>query len=158
LLYRYFPAKRDFYVAVTRKAAEEAREVTELDPDLPVGEQLRGGIDAFLRYAEDRSHGFLTAWRGGLAADGEVRAISEEARRRHAERIIGAIAGEAEPPPLLRSAVQGWVAMAQDVTARWLADRDLPREAVRELLAGSLEGTITAAAAIAKPHMDHPTS
>src|SRR2546427_10743578 len=59
LLYHYFPTKRDFYVAVTRTAAEEVRELTEPDPSLPPDERVRAGIDAFLRYAEEHPQGFL---------------------------------------------------------------------------------------------------
>src|SRR5689334_8257593 len=73
LLYHYFATKRDFYVAVSRMAAEEAREATELDG--ATAEALRSSIDAFLRYAESHSYGFLTAWRGTVAGDAEVQAI-----------------------------------------------------------------------------------
>jgi AcrR family transcriptional regulator len=145
LLYHYFPTKRDFYVAVTRAAAEEAGEETQPDPALSVPERIRANIDAFLRYAEEHSHGFLTAWRGGLAGDPEVRAIGEEARQRHATRIIGAIIGDGDPPPLLRLAVRGWVALAQEVTARWLEDGEPAREVVRDMLTGTLEGVVAAA-------------
>src|SRR5947208_11102090 len=72
LLYHYFPTKRDFYVAVTRAAAKEAGDLTAPDPSLPADAQLRAGIDTFLRYAEQHSHGFLTAYRGSLGGDPEV--------------------------------------------------------------------------------------
>src|SRR5258707_4037345 len=55
LLYRYFPTKRDFYVEVTRTAAAEAGQLTAPDASQPADEQLRAGIDAFLRYAEEHS-------------------------------------------------------------------------------------------------------
>src|SRR5438874_17781 len=58
LLYRYFPTKRDFYVEVTRTAAAEAAQLTAPDTSLPPDQQLRAGIDAFLRYAEEHSRGF----------------------------------------------------------------------------------------------------
>src|SRR5438128_10633060 len=82
LLYHYFPTKRDFYVAVSRAAAEEVRELTEPDPALGPLEQVRAGLDAFLCKAAERSQGFLTAYRGRMAGDPEVRAIVEEGRRR----------------------------------------------------------------------------
>src|SRR5947209_10404289 len=41
LLYHYFPTKRDFYVAATRRAAAEAGQLTAPDPSLPADEQLR---------------------------------------------------------------------------------------------------------------------
>jgi AcrR family transcriptional regulator len=146
LLYHYFPTKRDFYVAVTRAAAAQAGELTAPDPALPPQEQLRAAIEAFLRYAEEHAQGFLTAYRGGLSADPEVRAIIEQGRQRQASRIFGVIASTREPPSLLRLAVFGWIALAQDVTARWLASQEPAREQVGEMLVRALSGAVTAAA------------
>jgi AcrR family transcriptional regulator len=141
LLYHYFPTKRDFYVAVTRTAAEEVGQLTQPDLDLPPQDRLRAGIDAYLRYAEAHPQGFLTAYRGSLAGDPEVRAIVEGGRRRQAERILAVITGGTEPSPLLRLAVRGWIAFAQDVTARWLEGREVSREAVCDLLSAALAAT-----------------
>jgi AcrR family transcriptional regulator len=144
LLYHYFPTKRDFYVAVSRAAANEASPTTRPDPLLAPGEQLRAGIDAFVRYAEEHSQGFLTAWRGSLAGDPEVRAIGEEARRRQSARILDVVMGDADAPPLLQLAVGGWIAFAQDVIAHWLEDRATAREAICDLLTKALVSVIEA--------------
>jgi AcrR family transcriptional regulator len=158
LLYHYFPTKRDFYVAVSRAAAAESGELTAPDQSLPPAERLRAGIDAFVRYAEEHSQGFLTAWRGSLAGDPEVRAIGEEARRRQVARILEVIAGEdADPAPILRLAVHGWIALAQDIIARWLQERDATREAVCELLSGALSGVVEAAMQADRTHPLSPT-
>jgi AcrR family transcriptional regulator len=143
LLYHYFPTKRDFYVAVTRAAAAEVGALTAPERSLPAQERLRAGIDAYLRYAEAHPHGFLTAYRGGLAGDPEVRAIVEEGRQRQSARILEGL--DREPDALLRLAVYGWTAMAQAVTAEWLRRREISRELVRDLLAGALAGAIGAA-------------
>ena len=145
LLYHYFPTKRDFYVAVSREAAAEAGALTAPDPSLPPSERLHAGIDAFVRYAEEHSQGFLTAYRGSLAGDPEVRAIVEEGRQRQAARILELVAPDDEPPPLLCIAVYGWIALAQSIIARWLQKREATREAVCELLSGALSGVIAAA-------------
>jgi AcrR family transcriptional regulator len=146
LLYHYFPNKRDFYVAVTRAAVEEAGALTEPDPALPPGDRLRAGIDAYLRYAAEHSQGFLTAYRGSLSGDVEVRAIVEQARQRQAARILATVAGEAETRPLLRQAVRGWIALAQNMTAEWLQGQEVAREVMGEMLARTLAGVIAAAA------------
>jgi AcrR family transcriptional regulator len=145
LLYHYFPTKRDFYVEVTRAAAAEVRELTAPDPKLPPNEQLQAGIDAFLEQAEKRSEGFLTAYRGALAGDSEVRAIVDESRQRQAARILRAVSPSAEPPLLVRLAVHGWIAFAQDVTARWLLEKRPPRERVSRMLLSALQCAIEAA-------------
>jgi AcrR family transcriptional regulator len=145
LLYHYFPTKRDFYVAVTRAAAAEVGELTAPAQSLPLGEQLRAGIDAYLRFAEAHPHGFLTAYRGSLAGDPQVRAIVEEGRQRQSARILETLEADREPSAPLRLGVYGWTAMAQAVAADWLRRREPGREVVRDLLAGALEGTIRAA-------------
>lgn len=146
LLYHYFPTKRDFYVAVNRAAAAEVGELTAPASSLPLAEQLRAGIDAYLRYAEAHPHGFLTAYRGTLAGDPEVRATVEEGRQRQSARILEALGSDHEPTALLGLAVYGWTAMAQAVTADWLRRREPGREVVRDLLADALMCTIRAAA------------
>jgi AcrR family transcriptional regulator len=146
LMYHYFPTKRDFYVAVNRAAAAEVGELTAPTRSLPLAERLRAGIDAYLRYAEAHPHGFLTAYRGSLAGDPEVRATVEEGRERQSARILEAFDSDREPTALLRLAAYGWTAMAQAVTADWLWRRALRRDAVRDLLADALMSTISAAA------------
>ena len=147
LLYHYFPTKRDFYGAVNRAAAAEVGELTAPARSLPPVEQLGVSIDAYLRYAEVHPHGFLTAYRGALAGDPEVRATVEEGRQRQSARILDALESDREPTALLRLAVYGWTAMAQAVTADWLRRREPRREEVRDLLADALAGVIRAAAA-----------
>jgi AcrR family transcriptional regulator len=146
LLYHYFPTKRDFYVAVTRAAAADVGEATEPDPGLPPTQRLQAGIDAFLQQAERRSHGFLTAYRGTLASDAEVRAIVEDSRQRQAKRILDVVAGGRPISPLVQLAVQGWIAFAQGVTAQWLQERQASRDEVTRLLLGTLVGAVAAAA------------
>ena len=146
LLYHYFPNKRDFYVAVTRAAVEEAGELTEPDPTLSPSDRLQAGIDAFLRYAEEHSQGFLTAYRGSVAGDVEVRAIVERARQRQTARILATVTGEGEAPPLQRQAIRGWIALAQNMTAEWLQQQEVDRAVMTEMLARTLAGVIAAAA------------
>jgi len=120
-------------------------ELTAPDASLPPAERLHAGIDAFVRYAEEHSQGFLTAYRGSLAGDPEVRAIVDEGRQRQASRILETVAGDAEPPALMRLAVHGWISLAQNIIALWLQEQDATREAVCELLSGALSGVIAAA-------------
>jgi AcrR family transcriptional regulator len=144
LLYHYFPTKRDFYLAVSKAAADEIRDLTQPDPSLPAIEQVRRALDAFLRKAEERSEGFLTAYRGALAADPEVRRIVETSRVFQSERVLAAL-GRRDPTPLLQIAVRGWVAFVQDVTAQWLQQRALGREGMLDMLVATLEGAIAGA-------------
>jgi AcrR family transcriptional regulator len=145
LLYHYFPTKREFYAAVTRAAAGEVDELTAAAPGPPGAAQLRAGIEAYLRYAQEHPHGFLSAYRGTAAADPDVRATVEEGRRRQTGRIIEGPRLRGAPPPQLRLAVYGWTAMTQAITAEWLERPEISRSELAELLADAL-GRIVAAA------------
>ena len=75
-----------------------------------------------------------------------MRATVEEGRRRQTARILEMLERDRAPTALLRLAVYGWTAMAQAVTADWLRRSEPRREAVCDLLANALIGTLRAAA------------
>jgi AcrR family transcriptional regulator len=143
LLYHYFPTKRDFYAAVTRAAAEEVEILTAPVPSMPVGQQLRAGIEAFLAYAESHPHGFLSAYRGGIAGDRKVRAMVERGRRRQTRRILQALGAKGEHPPAVRLAVYGWTAMVQAVTAEWLERPEIDRAQLADMLTDALASLVS---------------
>ena len=133
LVYYYFGSKRGYYVAVVRAAAEELRELWDVDPSLPPDERLARGVDAYLRYAEEHVEGFRALMGGGIGFDGEVRAIIAEER----EGLIALIAdglGVATPTAPLRAALQGWLSFIEGATIEWLDAGELDRDAMRELL------------------------
>src|SRR5438105_8048215 len=66
LLYHYFPTKREFYIASLRAAASEMLELTDPPRGVPLPEQLRHGVDAYLRYAQDHAAAYRAVLRGGL--------------------------------------------------------------------------------------------
>lgn len=139
LLYHYFPTKRDFYVAVQRSAAVDIAALTAPDSGLNPQDQVRAGVGAFVEYAEAHPHGFLTAYRGSLAGDPEVRATIEQGRQRQLERILAVLAPGRAPSPLLTLALRGWIAFAQEVIAHWLEERPASRAQISELLVRALD-------------------
>jgi AcrR family transcriptional regulator len=153
LLYHYFPTKRDFFVAVVRKAVAEAYASSEPDPELAPVERLRASVDAWLRYFEEHAHGALATHRAAVGSDPEVRAIVEEGQARQAERIVREIAGEGDIPPILYVAVRGWIWLALSTAVDWLERRSVEREALRDLLANALVGLVVAARSV-DPELD----
>ena len=143
LLYYYFGSKRGFYVAVVRAAAESLREHWDVDADLPAGERLIQGIDAYLRYASEREEGYRAIMAGGVGSDAEVRAILDAERDRVIERVVEAL-GTDEPPPALRTALQGWLSFMEGATLDWLDHRDLGANDVRDIIVAALPVAVPA--------------
>jgi AcrR family transcriptional regulator len=145
LLYHYFPTKRDYYLAVTRRAAAEVGRLTQPPPGQSAMESIAAGVDAFLGYAETHPQGFITAYRGALSGDTEVRALVEKARRRQASHILELVSDGGRPSRLTRLAVGGWIALAQNVTAEWLQQRRPSRATLRDWLVRTLHAALAAA-------------
>ena len=147
LLYHYFPSKRDFYVAVVRFAADEMEGLTEPDPAVAPRDRLAESLDHYLEYVETHARGYATVLRAGIGCDPAVADIVEEVRAAMVGRLLADLAlntGVESPVPL-RMAVRGWIGFVEAASLDWLEHRDLPRDALRELLIGTLGGAVTAA-------------
>jgi AcrR family transcriptional regulator len=154
LLYHYFPTKKDFVVAVLRQAVDQVTALTAPDPSLSPVEQIDAGLDAFLDYVEHHASAYATLFltRGG--GDPEIRAVLEEGRERRVQVLLDGVAGQlladgsGRDSPALRAAVQGWIFFVEGVLLRWLDERDLERDQLRELLRSVLIDSLRAATAI----------
>ena len=146
LLYHYFPSKQDYFVSTLREAAEEVRRRTEPDPDLAPAEALAGSLDAFLAWIEENE----VAYRKLMESVGsvpEVAALIEEVRDRTSARILEGIGAGDPPPPKLRAVARGWLWFMDGVVLDWLDHRDMKRGELRDLLLGSLAGSMAATGA-----------
>jgi AcrR family transcriptional regulator len=146
LLYHYFPSKQDFFVATLQQGAEEIQRRTEPDPDLPPLEALAGSLDAFLRWIEENEQ----AYRKFLESVGnvpEVKAMIDQIREATSARILDGLGAGDPPPPKLRSATRAWLWFMDGAILDWLDHRDLSRTELRDLLLGSLGGSLVAAGA-----------
>ena len=77
LLYHYFPAKRDLYVAGLREIANElVVAVTSIPTDLPPIERARTGLDAYLDHITRHQRAFVSLMRGGIGSDPEVALVA----------------------------------------------------------------------------------
>lgn len=146
LLYHYFPSKRDYFVATLREGVEQLAERTEPDPDLPPMEALSRSVDGFLEWVEGRD----LAYRKLLESAGEVpevKALIDEVRDRTSARIVEGLGAGDDPPPKLRAAARAWLWFMDGAILDWLEHRDLSRAELRDLLLGSLAGSLMAAGA-----------
>jgi AcrR family transcriptional regulator len=144
LLYHYFQSKRRFYVETLRAAMEEMRVLTEPDPTLPPLERLDASLDAYLAYVEKLGPGYTKLMQSGVGVDAEVQALIEQQRELVIGRVTHALAID-EPPAPIRMALRAWLGFIDAACLDWVEHGDVPRRAVRALLANSLQSALLTA-------------
>jgi AcrR family transcriptional regulator len=145
LLYHYFPSKRAFFEATLSTWAEQLRERTEPDPELPPIEQLQKSLDGFLSLVEENAGAYRNLMQSATVP--EIRDLIEEVRRATAERILGGLYPDGAPPKA-RTAVSGWLWFMDGACLNWIEHRDIERGEMRDLLLGVLMGALVAANAL----------
>lgn len=138
LLYHYFPSKRHFYVATVQEVARRLQEATIPDLDREFHDSLRHALGRFLDFVERNASLYRALMRSGVGSDREVEAILEARRELECQRVLSRL-GVAEPPPVLRSGVYGWVGLVEAATLDWLDRRDFAKATLLELLVASLD-------------------
>jgi AcrR family transcriptional regulator len=145
LLYHYFPSKRDFFVATLERAAEELRARTEPHPDKPPLEQLTGSLDGYLELIEENAASYEKLIESATTVP-DVRELIENVRELTAQRILAGIGPEgAAVPPAVRAAVRAWLWFMDGACLDWVRNRDFERVELRDMLLGTLMGSLAAA-------------
>ena len=137
LLYHYFPSKRALYLEVLRGAASELLDLIRPRPGLPLAEQLRVALTAYMEYVRQRADAYRAMLRGGIGNDPAVAEVAENVRRTIRERILGGL-GIRRPSPRLRITVAGWVGLVEAASLDWLEHDDLDGERLVDLLVDGL--------------------
>lgn len=146
LLYHYFPSKRAFFEETLSAWAEELRERTEPDPDLPPLEQLQGSLGAFLSLVEENAGAYRNLMDSATGVP-EIRDLIDAVRRATAQRILDALYPDGAPPKA-RTAVNGWLWFMDGACLNWIEHGDIERDELRDLLLGVLVGSLVAAGAL----------
>jgi AcrR family transcriptional regulator len=148
LLFHYFPTKRDFYAAVVRAACRRIlRAVDEARAADP--RPVHGVVDGLLSFIERRREPYVAFVRGAAGGDAWVLAVYEDMRASLVDRTLAALAearreNEPDAPgfetddPVLRMAVRGWLALAEEMSLEWALDRRLARDQLVDLLVAAL--------------------
>lgn len=142
LLYHYFPSKQAFFEATLGAWAEELRARTEPDPDLPPVEQLTASLGAFLALIEENSVAYRQLMSSATSTP-QIRDLVDQVRRQTAARILAGIYPDGAPPKA-RAAVSGWLWFMDGACLDWLEHGDLDRDELRDLLLGTLMGSLIA--------------
>src|SRR4051794_10936649 len=144
LLYHYFPSKRDYFVATLERAAEELRARTEPDPSKPPLEQLTASLDGYLELIEENSASYEMLIESATTVP-EVRELIGNVREMTAQRILAGIVPEGtKQPPAVRAAVRSWLWFMDGACLDWVRERDFSRRELRDMLLGTLMGSIVA--------------
>ena len=145
LLYHYFPSKQEFFLATLQQGAEEITRRTEPDPDLPPFEALAGSLDGYLGWIDENELAYRRLMEGAGSVP-EVKSLVEGIRDATSARILAGIEAGDPPPAKQRAAVRAWLWFMDGAILDWLEHRDMSRAELRDLLLGSLAGSLTAAA------------
>jgi AcrR family transcriptional regulator len=146
LLYHYFRGKRDYYVATIAHAFERLH---ALQPDqaLAPTEQLRVGLERFFESLEQDPDAHA-ALRRVAPADEEVAQIVERNHQAFAERVLAGMPGAGGGSALARVTARAWLGAVDAAGLDWLERREVPSQALVEILAEALVAAMLAAARI----------
>jgi AcrR family transcriptional regulator len=144
LLYHYFPSKRDFFVATLERAAEELRARTEPDPAKTPVEQLVGSLEGYLELIDENAASYEKLIESATTV-GEVRELIDEVRELTAQRILAGLVPDGPAPPRIRAAVRAWLWFMDGACLDWVRNRDFERTELRDMLLGTLMGSLAAA-------------
>ncbi|WP_106400816.1 TetR/AcrR family transcriptional regulator [Actinocorallia populi] len=145
LIYYYFNSKRGLFLALIKDAAESLNSLAEEYGDVSPAERLIRTLDGYLWWADTHRSAFHTITSGGIGVDTEVAAVYTTVRSRLLTTMSRTLVGTPDPPPLLRIALDGWLAFVEGITASWLRTPGTGRAAVRDLAIDILVSTLAAA-------------
>ncbi len=147
LVYHYFPAKRDLYVAALREAARQLLEVTASDPAAPPPARVRRGLESYLGFVEAHGPAYVALMRGGIGSDPEVFAVIEGTRQTFLDRVLDGTPPELDSP-MVRMALRGFIGFVEATSLDWVARRSMPRERLVDLCAAVLFDMVARASAL----------
>ncbi|QLL05330.1 TetR/AcrR family transcriptional regulator [Mycobacterium vicinigordonae] len=147
LIAHHFENKRGLYLAVMNEIAVEIAAV-QLSPP-PEGasltDQLRHALRSHISYIDSYAESFVALVRGQLGSDPDQQNTVDKLRWLGAQRILLAV-GITEPiPPVLRTAMHGWVGYLDEMMIDRINTGDVDREVLVELAAATLVTTLQAA-------------
>lgn len=150
LLYHYFSTKTELYRATVTAAAEELREATRPDPDLPVGPRMRAALDAHLAWIDEHADAYRAVIQGGISSDPVVQAVVERSREETVSRLAEAF-GIQKPAGAQRVALRGWIGFLEAASLEWLATRAVTRQQLADLLTRSVDAFSTGPSQLPSP-------
>jgi len=146
LVYHYFPGGRpQLLQAAVHRAGEQLSSGWVTDSAVPLGERLAANLNRMMDHAAEPTDAWQLYRQGRALVDPALLEIA----RHYRDRVIGTIAlnqlGTTEPPPIVRIALDGFLAYVETVIESAI-EQDTPREQVMELVGGTMMSVMNAAA------------
>lgn len=139
LLYRHFPGKRDLLAAVYQRAADDLLDATELDPAVPLAEQVAAGLEVHIDYFAANRHTVLAANRT-LAGDPVIQAIITGELTELRKRVLVATGVTGHDRDVLEAILTSWLTFVRVLCVAWLSDLDIDRARLRDICLDALLG------------------
>ena len=151
LVYPYCPGGRQQLIeAAAHRAGEQLSSGWVTDPDVPLAQRLEANLNRMIDHAVEPTDAWQLYRQGRGAIDPGLQKIALLYR----ERVISNIAlnqiGTTEPPPIVRVALDGFLAYVETVIESSIV-KEVPRDQVIELVRGTLMSAMNAAAGASAP-------
>ncbi|HET7074595.1 MAG TPA: helix-turn-helix domain-containing protein [Mycobacterium sp.] len=155
LMYHYFPDKRAFFAAVVTDEADRLYEATnQLRPaGMTMFEEIRLGVLAYMAYQQQHPESAWAAYVGLGRSDPVLLGVSDEAKNRQMEHIMGRIAElantvpgtglEAEVERHIRVIVHGWLALTFEICRQRIMDPTTDADRLADACAHALLDAIS---------------
>ena len=138
-VYHYYPSKRDFYVAIFKRASKRWLACANPDPQQPLAEQLATGLEAHIQYFADHPFEAVAINRGALSDDPAIQAIITEELNVVGQRLIDKLVAEGrvrdatEIRDVAEIAVEGWLAFVRAACVKWVQSQKISRADLTEM-------------------------
>jgi AcrR family transcriptional regulator len=146
LVYHYFSGgRRDLFQAAVHMAGRQLTGDWQTDTGVPLPARLAANLERIIDHAERPTDAWLLHRQSRASVDPEVVAIASG----YYEVLLANVSlnqlGTPEPPPLVRIALEGFIAYVETALDAW-RETDVPREQLIEVLGRTLAATVGAAA------------
>ena len=111
LLFRYFPTKQDFYIAVVGAASRRLLRAADPDPDEP--DPLRAVLHPFVSFVDRHGDNYQAFFHGGFGSDPQIGAIHDSMRDIMVERVVAALGCDDDLPTRIR--LRAWWALVESL-------------------------------------------
>ncbi|MBL9022839.1 MAG: TetR/AcrR family transcriptional regulator [Myxococcales bacterium] len=126
LVFHYFGSKRELYVELVRRGADDLLSATDTPEEMPPLERLHAGLLAYLRYVEENAAAFAGLFTNGMGVDPEITEVVDRTRRALAERILTSMPTQVGPHAGV--AARGFIGFVEATTLAWLPARKESRD------------------------------